>query len=185
MGVACFIYYINGKKKIKMLSLKKGFKPDSEFNISNNTALKIGLFGIGLDTYWPQFEGLKQRLEGYLAIVEERLFSIHPNVLNAGLVDTAEKAFETGKMFRKEDVNIIFLYVTTYALSSTVLPVIQRAKVPVKILNLSPETNIDYAAFNAMKDRTKMAASGWPFVPLVQCQKLRMFSNGRKLIFTR
>ncbi len=146
-----------------MLSLKKGFKPDSEFNISNNTALKIGLFGIGLDTYWPQFEGLKQRLEGYLAIVEERLSSIHPNVLNAGLVDTAEKAFETGKMFRKEDVNIIFLYVTTYALSSTVLPVIQRAKVPVIILNLSPETNIDYAAFNAMKDRTKMTGEWLAF----------------------
>ena len=26
--------------------------------------LKIGIFGIGLDTYWPQFKGLKQRLEG-------------------------------------------------------------------------------------------------------------------------
>jgi L-arabinose isomerase len=25
----------------------------------------IGLFGIGLDTYWPQFEGLKDRLVGY------------------------------------------------------------------------------------------------------------------------
>ena len=28
--------------------------------------LKIGLFGIGLDAYWPQFAGLKERLEGYL-----------------------------------------------------------------------------------------------------------------------
>ena len=26
---------------------------------------KIGLFGIGLDTYWPQFKGLKNRLVGY------------------------------------------------------------------------------------------------------------------------
>ena len=25
--------------------------------------LKIGLFGIGLDAYWPQFAGLKDRLE--------------------------------------------------------------------------------------------------------------------------
>jgi L-arabinose isomerase len=48
------------------------------------------------------------------------------------------------------------LYVTTYALSSTVLPVVQRAKVPVIILNLSPESAIDYAAFNKMKDSTKM-----------------------------
>ena len=33
--------------------------------------MKIGLFGIGLDTYWPQFEGLKERLEGYLSVVEK------------------------------------------------------------------------------------------------------------------
>ncbi len=28
--------------------------------------LRIGLFGIGLDTYWPQFAGLEERLKGYL-----------------------------------------------------------------------------------------------------------------------
>jgi L-arabinose isomerase len=53
-------------------------------------------------------------------------------------------------------VDIIFLYVTTYALSSTVLPVVQRAKVPVIILNLAPESHIEYAVFNQMNDRTKM-----------------------------
>jgi L-arabinose isomerase len=34
---------------------------------------KVGVFGIGLAAYWPQFEGLKERLEGYQAQVEERL----------------------------------------------------------------------------------------------------------------
>ena len=47
-------------------------------------------------------------------------------------------------------------YVTTYALSSTVLPVVQRAKVPVVILNLQPTAAIDYAAFNTLGDRTRM-----------------------------
>lgn len=27
--------------------------------------LNVGLFGIGLDTYWPQFHGLRERLVGY------------------------------------------------------------------------------------------------------------------------
>jgi L-arabinose isomerase len=119
-------------------------------------SLKIGLFGIGLDTYWPQFEGLKQRLEDHLAEVETKLKQIHPEVINAGLVDNTDKAFDTGHHFRKEGVDIIFLYVTTYALSSTVLPVVQRAKVPVIILNLSPEPSIDYGTFNQMGNRTKM-----------------------------
>lgn len=118
--------------------------------------LKIGLFGIGLDAYWKQFEGLKERLEGYLSIVEKKLAAVHPEIVNLGLIDTAEKAFEAGSRFRKEDVDLIFLYVTTYALSSTVLPVVQRAKVPVIILNLAPEAAIDYKAFNQMSDRTKM-----------------------------
>lgn len=122
----------------------------------NKSSLKIGLFGIGLDTYWPQFEGLKERLEGYLNTVGQKLSDIHPSVVNAGLVDSPDKAFLAGKLFKTEDVDLIFLYVTTYALSSTVLPVVQRAKVPVIILNLAPEAAIDYASFNAMSDRTKM-----------------------------
>jgi hypothetical protein len=27
----------------------------------NSTPIRLGLFGIGLDTYWPQFKGLKNR----------------------------------------------------------------------------------------------------------------------------
>jgi L-arabinose isomerase len=34
--------------------------------------LRIGLFGIGLDTYWPQFKGLKPRLESYVRTVHIR-----------------------------------------------------------------------------------------------------------------
>ncbi|MBC7889886.1 MAG: arabinose isomerase [Ferruginibacter sp.] len=124
---------------------------------------KIGLFGIGLDTYWPQFTGLKERLEGYLALVEKRLAVIHPGIVNAGIVDNADKAFKAGKLFKTEDADIIFLYVTTYALSSTVLPVVQRAKVPVIILNLAPEASIDYAGLNAMTDRTRMTGEWLAF----------------------
>ena len=117
---------------------------------------KIGLFGIGLDAYWPQFEGLKERLEGYLAIVEDKLGRDGIEIVNLGLIDTPEKALDAGHAFRSADVDLIFLHVTTYALSSTVLPVVQRAKVPVIILNLSPLPAIDYATFNAMGDRTRM-----------------------------
>ncbi len=118
--------------------------------------LKIGLFGIGLDAYWPQFEGLEERLKGYLKTVEQIIAVEGAEVTNLGLIDTPEKALEAGHQFRRQDVDLIFLHVTTYALSSTVLPVVSRAGVPVIILNLSPEPSIDYASFNAMQDRTRM-----------------------------
>jgi L-arabinose isomerase len=117
---------------------------------------RIGLFGIGLDTYWPQFNGLEKRLQNYLEEVHNNIAAIHPQVINAGLVDSTDKAFEAGQLFKREDVALIFLYVSTYALSSTILPVVQRAGVPVIILNLSPEAAIDYENFNAMEDRTSM-----------------------------
>lgn len=117
---------------------------------------KVGLFGIGLDAYWSQFAGLKDRLEGYLSRVEKKLARPGVEVVNIGLIDTPPKAMDAGHQFRQADVDVIFLHVTTYALSSTVLPVVQRAKVPVIILNLQPEAAIDYASFNKMNDRTKM-----------------------------
>ncbi|MBO9618261.1 MAG: arabinose isomerase [Niabella sp.] len=112
--------------------------------------------GIGLEAYWEQFDGLQQRLERYLKVVEEKITTVHKNIINAGMVDTVDKAFATGSLFRREEVDLIFLHVTTYALSATVLPAVQRTKVPVIILNLSPGAHIDYEAFNAMEDRTKM-----------------------------
>jgi L-arabinose isomerase len=118
--------------------------------------VRIGLFGIGLDTYWPQFKGLKERLEGYLEVVSDRLNRPGVDIVNLGLIDTPPEALEAGHRFRQEDVDLIFLYVTTYALSSTVLPVVQRARVPVIVLNLQPAPAIDYASFNRMGDRTAM-----------------------------
>ena len=118
--------------------------------------LRVGLFGIGLDTYWSQFKGLKSRLESYVRLVQKKLERPGVEVVNLGLVDNSKKALEAGHKFREADVDVIFLHVTTYALSSTVLPVVQRAKVPVIILNLAPAAAIDYEKFNAMSDRTAM-----------------------------
>lgn len=120
---------------------------------------KIGLFGIGLEAYWTQFEGLEEKLTGYVQEVGLRLEQSGAGVVNIGLVDSTDKAFAAGHLFRKEDVDLIFLYVTTYALSSTVLPVVRRAGVPVVVLNLAPGPAINYRQFNLMNDRTRMTAA--------------------------
>jgi L-arabinose isomerase len=118
--------------------------------------LRLGLFGIGLDAYWSQFHGLKARLEGYVARAAQKLARPGVEIVNLGLVDNADRAYAAGREFRRQDVDIIVLYVTTYALSSTVLPVVLRAKVPVIVLNFAPSAAIDYATFNRLGDRTQM-----------------------------
>ncbi len=121
-----------------------------------NSRLRVGLFAIGLEAYWPQFEGLEQRLKYAAARVAARLSRPGIEVVNLGLIDSPEKAAHAGWEFRAACVDLLFLYVTTYALSSTVLPVVRRARAPVIVLNLSPGAAIDYASFNAMSDRGRM-----------------------------
>src|SRR6266567_526365 len=52
---------------------------------------RIGIFGIGLAAYWPQFASLQGRLTGYLHLIEERLGQ-WGEVVSGGLVDTDEAA---------------------------------------------------------------------------------------------
>jgi L-arabinose isomerase len=118
--------------------------------------IKVGLFGIGLDTYWGQFSGLLDKLTNYQVQIRDKISGFGVDVIDAGMVDNPEKAQIAATFLKNRDVEIIFLYVSTYALSSTVLPIAQKLKVPVVILNLQPVAQLDYKAFNALGDRGKM-----------------------------
>ncbi len=121
--------------------------------------LRVGLCGIGLEAYWAQFDGLKQKLEGYVQAVADRLARPGVELVNLGLVDTPERGRDAGHACRTADIDLLFIYVTTYALSSVVLPLVQRAGVPVVLLNLQPDAAIDYRAFNQLRNRTEMTGS--------------------------
>jgi len=117
---------------------------------------KVGLFGIGLDTYWAQFGGLLDNLLNYQEQIKNRIAGFGVEVIDAGMIDNSEKAQQAGDFLKSNDVEIIFLYVSTYALSSTVLPIAAKLKVPVIILNLQPVARLDYDKFNQLGDRGKM-----------------------------
>jgi L-arabinose isomerase len=124
--------------------------------MSEFSNLRVGLLGLGLGAYWSQFSGLEERLRGYLHTVDGRLRGPGRDIINFGLVDSPERALAVGHEARAGDVDILVIYVTTYALSSTILPIVRRAKVPVLILNLQPTAALDYVAFNALPDRMAM-----------------------------
>ena len=71
--------------------------------------VRVGLFGIGLDAYWPQFDGLEGAARGYVGVVAERLRRPGVEVVNLGSSTRREKALEAGHRFRQEDVDLIFL----------------------------------------------------------------------------
>lgn len=128
--------------------------------------LKIGLFGTGLDTYWSQFNGLRESLLSFQEQIRNEMVSRYDvEVVDAGLVDNPDKAISAANELSCAGVELVFLYMETYCLSSTVLPVVQRLHCPVIILNLQPVSAIDYEYINNLGDRGKMTGY-W----LMHCQ---------------
>jgi L-arabinose isomerase len=106
---------------------------------------KIGVFGCGCWFYWDQFPGLKDKLIEHQTVFEHRLKEHGVNVISGGLVDSPRLAAETGDRFKSQDIDFLICYMSTYAMSSAVLPVVQRARVPMMIASLQPTKAMDYA----------------------------------------
>lgn len=104
------------------------------------------MLGIGLDTYWPQFPGLREHCGAMLAKVASQVEALGADVESAGLVDTAQAARVAGDRFAAAQVDLVLVHATTYATSSTVLPVLQAAGVPALLLALQPSPTQDYEA---------------------------------------
>src|ERR1019366_8543635 len=110
-----------------------------------------------------QFDGLRVRLDGYMCQIGKHLEKAGVSVEFLGMVDSPQRGRDAGHACRRADVDLLIIYVTTYALSSTVLPMVQRAKVPVLVLNLQPQAAIDYDTFNRLPDRTAMTGEWLAF----------------------
>src|SRR5437870_11961362 len=106
-----------------------GWKESDQFvlspgSLSMNGNCKLGLFSIGLAAYWPQFAGLRERLAGYGRFVAARLTELGAETIDVGMVDGQPSAAAAGERFVREDVDVVFCYVTTYATSSQVVPAV-------------------------------------------------------------
>ena len=131
---------------------------------TDDKKMKIGLFSIGLDTYWGQFPNLLPRLLTYESEIADHLNEM-AEVVMAGMVDSTAKAEDAADLFSCENVELVCVFISTYALSSTVLPIAQRVKKPFLLLNIQPVAAIDYDALNSMGDRGRMTGE-W----LAHCQ---------------
>ena len=112
--------------------------------------VRIGLYTTGLKAYWPQFAGMRERLEGYGRFIAGELSatdgaSFDVEVFNFGLVDCADSGLEAGDYFRRNLCDIVFQHIGTYVTSDAVLPVHQTCKAPTVILNLQPAVQVNYA----------------------------------------
>ena len=81
---------------------------------------RIGLYSIGLKTYWAQFPELETRLKDYNKFIERKIKESGAEVYNFGMVDDIDKARACGEYFNAKCVDLIFLHVATYATLSLI-----------------------------------------------------------------
>lgn len=105
---------------------------------------KVGLYSMGLNAYWAQFPGLRERLIDYGVFIEQKLIELGADVCNFGLVDDAVRGREAGLYFQSQDVDLVFAHAATYITSASVLPVHQICKAKPIILNLQPAPQLNY-----------------------------------------
>jgi len=115
-----------------------------DFTQRDYGSARIGVFGCGCWFYWHQFPGLEERLVEHQRYFEDQLSADGNEIVSGGLVDTAQLGRDVGEMFRKENVDLLICFMSTYALSSAVLPVVQRAAVPLVVVSLQPTAAMDY-----------------------------------------
>lgn len=125
----------------------------SFFDVNQANVVKAGLLSIGLQAYWSQFKELRPNLARYHEIINDEIASHGVEVLDVGMVDTIDKSKEAAIKLASSDVQMVFVFVSTYSLSSILLPVAQRVRAPFFLLNLQPVKALDYERFNSIPDR--------------------------------
>jgi L-arabinose isomerase len=114
-------------------------------------ATRIGLVAGGLAAYWPQFPELLPQLQESSKYVTERFTALDAEVVDVGFISDAQEATVAAEKLRRADCDLIVIFLTTYLTASMVLPIAQRSKTPVLVIDLQPTEAMDHANFDTGK----------------------------------
>ena len=104
----------------------------------------IGVIGVGLDTYWDQFEGLYDVMLDKMKIFNAKLRKHSVTVFDMGIVDNAEKAYEVLPKLKAADLDLLFIDMVTYATSATFGVIARELNIPIVLVVLQPLEAMDY-----------------------------------------
>ena len=117
-------------------------------NRKNKRTAKIGLLAVAHATYWAQFDGLYENIMGYHKDFKEMTEKNDVEIIDFGMIDNSEKAYDAVKKIKASDVDILMCNMVTYATSSVFAPIIRDANVPMVLIALQPLEKLDYTKAN-------------------------------------
>ena len=109
---------------------------------STNQKARIGIMACGHKEYWPQFPGIKDELLKNVSVFEGYVRESGAEVVDCRFVDTTEDAYELGVEFKKSDIDLLFVYLTTYVASGRYMQGALRADCPIVLVGLQRPLNL-------------------------------------------
>ncbi len=105
---------------------------------------RVAMFSVAHATYWAQFDGLYDNIMGYHRDFCNMLQKNDVEVLDFGMVDSSEKAYDVSARIKAAMPDVLFCDMVTYATSSVFAPIIREAQMPVVLVALQPRRALDY-----------------------------------------
>lgn len=106
---------------------------------------KVGVFGVGYHAYWAQFDGLRDELLGKLAVFVEMVQTFDVDVVDFGIVDSAESAYALIPRLKAADLDLVLCDMLTYATSASFAAIARTLDVPIVLVALQPLPALDYS----------------------------------------
>lgn len=108
-------------------------------------APRIGVFGVGYDVYWGQFEGLLDELMDKHATIIGKIAGKDATIIDFGMIDNPKKAYEKVQEMQAANLDMLFCNMLTYATSGTFGIIIKSIAAPVVLIALQPRKALDYS----------------------------------------
>ena len=106
---------------------------------------KIGVIGLGHYIYFEPFAGLKDELmaksDDFIKYVDTEL----AEVVNCGYIDCVEDAFSAVRKIKCEDLDLLFVLLSTYVPSAVAAPLARYLDVPQILVGIQPLSHLDYS----------------------------------------
>ena len=105
---------------------------------------RIGIIGMGHFIYWPQFDGLKEELmkkqEDF-----KKYFSSDVDLIDLGFADDIDSSMICVKKALAEDLDALFIMMSTYITSAVAFPFAKYLKIPQILVGIQPLDRLDYS----------------------------------------
>jgi L-arabinose isomerase len=138
------------------------------------TKARIGIMGIALEAYMPQFPGLREAFQKQFDSAVKQYFSDdYYTLYNAGVVTLMEQSEKAGVMFKTNDIDVLFLLTLTYCTSHTLTPAIRDLDIPVVVCSLQAIKSPDTSKVNTIEAWLRDAFASGP-VPEMTATMIRM-----------